>query len=391
MKKIFKIIKLVKYLLGIEKRINPFLLARQAYKYFQNSLWINQVSSESAILVGSGLDQVTKNGDNFFEETKSLEPSLFSANREVKTGFGTPDGNWSIYETFGFKICGHNPTWYFQEKVIKDSIFYSEKYDRIFFQLLLNLERKSLKREKKISLKSNPDKKYCLLDSNWNNYSHFIMEHIPKLRYIEMFYNNFNDFIFIVESNCPQWKIDILTAVGVNPISVVEWNGIDLKVITGIITTYPKLSYSNFTWLREKIISNMKIAEPNGQDRLKIYLSRNKGPETRRICNELELINFLKKNNFVIVYPEQLTFLEQFKIFNRAKLVVGPHGSGMVNIFAAKNISVIEFFDDRVALGFRNISKILGFNWNFLFCDKVNKNYMKVPLNKFKKILSTIE
>ena len=77
-----------------------------------------------------------------------------------------------------------------------------------------------------------------------------------------------------------------------------------------------------------------------------IYISR-KDSNHRKINNEDELINYLKQFDFEIYELSKLTFLEQIKIFNQAKMIVSMHGASLTNLmFCHPQTTVVEITAD---------------------------------------------
>ena len=77
-----------------------------------------------------------------------------------------------------------------------------------------------------------------------------------------------------------------------------------------------------------------------------IYISR-KDSNTRSIQNEDEVVNFLKKFDFEVYELSKLTFLEQIKIFNQAKIIVSMHGAALTNLmFCNPETIVVEIAAD---------------------------------------------
>jgi hypothetical protein len=72
----------------------------------------------------------------------------------------------------------------------------------------------------------------------------------------------------------------------------------------------------------------------------KIYVGRTDA-EARRMRNEAELIEHLRKLDFEIVVPGNLSVAEQIQVFGEAALVVGPHGAGMTNIAFCKPGTIV--------------------------------------------------
>jgi capsular polysaccharide biosynthesis protein len=66
----------------------------------------------------------------------------------------------------------------------------------------------------------------------------------------------------------------------------------------------------------------------------KIFLRRISGP--RKITNTEELEKLLVAQGYVIVEPENLTFLRQIQLFNHAKEIVSPTGAALSNAIVCK-------------------------------------------------------
>lgn len=66
----------------------------------------------------------------------------------------------------------------------------------------------------------------------------------------------------------------------------------------------------------------------------KIFLRRNSG--TRKVANTAELEKLLLVRGYVIVEPENLTFLRQIQLFSHAKEIVSPTGAALSNAIVCK-------------------------------------------------------
>lgn len=91
-----------------------------------------------------------------------------------------------------------------------------------------------------------------------------------------------------------------------------------------------------------KIFLDNKSDEKRSESYEKIYISR-ANASIRRLANEEELTKELKKLGFKILHLEKLSPHEQARIFNEARVIIGPHGSGFANlIFTNKDYMLIE-------------------------------------------------
>jgi len=98
----------------------------------------------------------------------------------------------------------------------------------------------------------------------------------------------------------------------------------------------------------------------------KIYISREK-QVLRRVENEEEVMELLKKYGFKKVIAEEFSYDEQIKIFSKAKYLIGPHGAGFTNIlFMEKGSSFMEFITQPTTLNYTDYYRLasnLGINY----------------------------
>lgn len=117
---------------------------------------------------------------------------------------------------------------------------------------------------------------------------------------------------------------------------------LDFKDYTHLPSDLYNKIRNNYAYLLEDTIDNKK----------KIYISRkyNSNVNThiniskRHIVNEEELYEtILKPNGFQFICMEDLSILEQIKLFTNAKSILSPHGSALTySLFANKNTQIIE-------------------------------------------------
>ncbi|MGE0734269.1 MAG: DUF563 domain-containing protein [Alphaproteobacteria bacterium] len=82
-------------------------------------------------------------------------------------------------------------------------------------------------------------------------------------------------------------------------------------------------------------------AVPQAPERL--YVSRDDIASSRHMRNEAQLIDELTRRGFTVIRPAGMPIADQIRAFAAAKIIVGPHGSGMFNaVYAAPGARVIE-------------------------------------------------
>ncbi|MDA9355324.1 glycosyltransferase family 61 protein, partial [Amylibacter sp.] len=209
----------------------------------------------------------------------------------------------------------------------------------------------------------NINKPIIVLASNWDNYGHFLIEHLMKLVIINNLSKTLPDkkIVIVVESPCPKWKLDLISIIANIDYEIFELDShVDLIGST-YISTYPSYNYELFTTARQTILSKLQIK--NTKEKLKLYISR-KLAKDRKILNEDEIIEQLTVQGFTVIYPELLSINEQISLFSNADTVLGMHGSGLANIIFCENVKLIELMPcAKFNTMFFGISMVLGFKY----------------------------
>ena len=213
------------------------------------------------------------------------------------------------------------------------SHFYYKKYKHFFMKEYYEF------------VKSNLDKFQSFSESfvigSHNNYYHLVIDILPRIFGYNKITNKYIKNIIFTESKLE--KNSIIK-------SLFEKKKIEKEVIILKKGTY-KFNNSLFTLRQnlQNVIKNYRdtFAENlNNVPKKNIYISRADAKQ-RKILNEVELINNLKKLNFEIINLSDLNFIEQMTLFNSSKCIVALHGAGLTNlIFCNKKTSVIEIFPD---------------------------------------------
>ena len=119
------------------------------------------------------------------------------------------------------------------------------------------------------------------------------------------------------------------------------------------------------TAFREYILNALAVSSTTSERN--IFLARG---NTRRNYNQDELIEIVKSFGFEVVFPENLTFLEQMQLFQSASLVVGASGAAWANMLFCKTGSrglTWMFPEYRGFCVYSNLAKIVGLDLEYLF------------------------
>jgi capsular polysaccharide biosynthesis protein len=99
--------------------------------------------------------------------------------------------------------------------------------------------------------------------------------------------------------------------------------------------------------IRRRITRGLGLPEtvPNDRKDMRIYLSR-AGASRRRIKNEAALMEMLARYGFTAIRPETMSLRDQVSMFQRAEVIVGPHGSGLGGIVFSPGAKLLVFYSE---------------------------------------------
>ena len=107
---------------------------------------------------------------------------------------------------------------------------------------------------------------------------------------------------------------------------------------------------------------------PAGSDRL-IYISRADAKQ-RKVLNEPDLIEMLKRYGFEIHTMSNLSMADKVQLLHSARVIVGPHGSGTVNVVLCRpGTTVLDLIPDNCVAPFMcDICYKKGLIYEYLLC-----------------------
>ncbi len=217
-----------------------------------------------------------------------------------------------------------------------------------------------------------PDfKEVCLLVPLFNNYYHWTIENLIKIREIESYIEKTgNNPTFLIPEDTTSWMVETLSLAGVDPDrDCVQWNERESHVSTLVIPSYPEPTPAECRWLKNRMYDSVGIDSDETTAEKRIYISREDATR-RRIKNEPELMATLSEYGFEQYVLSDLSVAEQVELFSKAEIVLSPHGAGLTNIvYAPDDVTVIELFGDRKKNTFYRIAEMLGYEYRYIDCD----------------------
>ena len=112
----------------------------------------------------------------------------------------------------------------------------------------------------------------------------------------------------------------------------------------------------------------------------------------RRVLNEDEVKNFLKKKDFEILTLSDFSFTDQVTLFNNASCIVGLHGAGFANLTFCKNeTKILEFKSSTTGQVCENLAKKVNLNYEEITVQAKENDFqdqqglITIPLNLLEK------
>ena len=238
----------------------------------------------------------------------------------------------------------------------------------------------------------------CDVDAN-HNYFHWFFDSLPKYFFYKKFYKFKKNDYFIVPNLKHNYQIESLKILKIKNII----NAYDQKHIrtNKLITMNFKHTINHPLWLINDLKKAFKINRSNLiKKQTKLFILREGiNNLARGIENKEDLIHFLRSKNFLIINPSKLTFLNEIKLFNSAKIIIGLYGAALTNIiFCKNNANVIELRNQYTGDLYKNITKKAKLNYYSLISKRIISNNVKrtfdgsinVSIRKISNILSKI-
>lgn len=126
----------------------------------------------------------------------------------------------------------------------------------------------------------------------------------------------------------------------------------------------------------------------------KVYISRR---GKRKVVNEAELLALIKPLGFEEYELSRMSLQDQIDLFRSAKIIIGPHGAGLVNLmFCPPGTKVLELFPDPILYGgtcYWSLATAKGLDYTYLKCKTlmpVSDADIIVPLEKIYSWLTNI-
>lgn len=218
----------------------------------------------------------------------------------------------------------------------------------------------------------------CILTNPWsNNFWHWTVDTLTQLEGVEYYQQQTGiKPKLIVDSNLRSWQRESLKLLGYVDDDLIIWQDFRRTVNKLIVPSFRRsyqemhgeISVSACQWLKQKMLSNISQTQDSETSfSPKVFISRRKALG-RRIANETELLETLEPLGFTAYILEEMSYVEQVKLFAQAQVIIAPHGAGLTNLIFADNPIILELFGAYVGREFANLARSMDFKYACLGC-----------------------
>jgi hypothetical protein len=214
-----------------------------------------------------------------------------------------------------------------------------------------------------------------------DGFFHFMFESLPAAM---ASFEKYPKAKFLVANNSPVYVLDFARLLlDEDPIKIDGAVRVSKLIVSG------KTPYSGFVQRAElnRIKTFFEKRCTNEKSELKIYISRIKD-KRRCLENETELEKQLISIGFQSFLLQEMAVIDQIKLFQRAKLVIAPHGAGLSNlIWCNAGVRVIEIFPFKPRNDcYARLSINLDLAYEYVVCNASKNSAGLIPIDKVVKL-----
>tara|TARA_B100001059_G_scaffold197986_1_gene203669 strand:- start:2147 stop:3244 length:1098 start_codon:yes stop_codon:yes gene_type:complete len=240
-----------------------------------------------------------------------------------------------------------------------------------------------------------------------SNYWHWLLDVLPRINILEskIDLQSIDYFLFPdLKENFQKETLDLINIPHNKRISSKIFRHIHADTALAvdhpyIFKNYPTEEIQNIPkWILNDLRKKFLKKEISKNFPRKIYIDRSDSKSNhrnlRKITNEDEVVDYLKKEGFSIIRLGDLNFVDQVNLFNNASHIIGLHGAGFANlVFCKPNTFVLEFKSLTAGNVIGNLARNLNINFNEiarkpLSEDNNQQGLISVPIELIKRKLS---
>ena len=218
----------------------------------------------------------------------------------------------------------------------------------------------------------------ALLNQWWENHFHWVVDTLPRASLLPL--EEEPDTPIIVPARLTSTQLESLAMIGIQEERLVRFDHLHLQVDQLVFPSFAgQPGYPPpwaVDWVRDRLSPQ---AAPASR---RIWISR-AAAARGRVTNERAVMDMLEGYGFEFVQPERHSLAEQLRMFAAADVIVAPHGSGLANLVAARDATVIELQSERWwGKGcYFALSDALGLDYWYLLCEASRWEHLAVDVS----------
>jgi len=188
--------------------------------------------------------------------------------------------------------------------------------------------------------------------SGWaarNYYYHWVFETLPKLHILKASGQLEKVDYFLVPGMAFRYQREYLAHFGISSDKIINEEDVHhIQADELMVTSHVKLYDHHPKWICDFLYDSFSRQYKTDSPQKLVYIARGDAARSRRVENELQLIEMLKGYGFEAYYLSKLSLQDQVVLFNSARVVVGAHGGGLSNyVYCRPGTKVLEFYPDQ--------------------------------------------
>jgi capsular polysaccharide biosynthesis protein/Flp pilus assembly protein TadD len=242
------------------------------------------------------------------------------------------------------------------------------------------------------------------------NYYHWLIDFVPRLHTIwrhSLRHGPLAKVPLLLSDKCPAAIVDFLGYLGIEKtmLTIVP-EGIPVSVDKLYVPSLPSWSLRTLgrsirhdNQLLAPHIENWSTAGDIADSPERVYISRGLAAQ-RRVVNEAEICQLLRKWGFTIITPDSSDIRQQIASLMKAKVLISAHGAGLANMrFAPSGCEVIEFtYLDNPPQHISRLASACGHLYHAVFCTALSDSAIRpgkwdirVPIDRLEVTLRSLE
>jgi len=202
-----------------------------------------------------------------------------------------------------------------------------------------------------------------------DNYYHWMVETVPKIRYLRTFEDaTGREVTVLVPADPPPFVAETLRLLNWPESQIAYATEPVYDVRELVVPSYPERHASDFEWIQRDILSAAAESDLDPvEDEPNVYISRSDAVE-RRVRNEDAVMRVLSDYGFERYQLEDRPLADNARLFDQADVVVGPHGAGLTDIIFAGDCTLLELFGAKVKQPYELLADAVGVAYEPMYC-----------------------